>query len=67
MRCFMKQIPIIASKKDTVFARGGVEISCSLCAGIGKSSTTNQAYIYVMVIENDPNQKRDQEGVHPNN
>ena len=30
-----------------------MEICCSLCAGIGKSRTTNQTYTYVMVIEDD--------------
>lgn len=45
---------------------GGVQISCSLCASIGKSSTTNQAYIYVMVIDDDSNKERNEAGIHPN-
>jgi hypothetical protein len=61
----MKQIPITASKKDTIPIQGGVKIACSLCAGIGKSRTTNQAYTYVMVIENDPNQERNETRIHP--
>lgn len=63
----MKQIPIIASKKDTVRpVIGGVEISCSLCAGIGKSRTCNQSYIYVMVVEDDKDQERNEKGIHRN-
>lgn len=59
----MKQIPIIASKKDSVKPIiGGVEVSCSLCAAIGKSRTTNQAYIYVMVIEDEDNRTNEAKG-----
>ena len=54
----MKQIPILASKKETIKPRlGGVQVCCSLCAGIGKVQTCNQTYIYVMVIEEDEEHK----------
>lgn len=62
----MKQIPILASKKDTVSPRIGGQTACSLCT-IGKGQTTNQTYIYVMVIEDDKDQERNEEGIHPNN
>lgn len=56
----MKQIPILASKKDTVPPRmGGVQTACSLCAGIGKGQTTNQTYIYVMVVEDEDEKEED--------
>lgn len=60
----MKQIPILASKKENIAPRvGGVEISCSLCAGIGKGQTTNQTYIYVMVIEDVSDEEEKDPGI----
>jgi hypothetical protein len=55
-----KQIPIMASKKAELPPKvGGIKTACSLCAAIGKSRTTNQMYTYVMVYEDDGEDKAD--------
>ena len=56
MAIIKKQIPILASKRYDVPAKGGVEVACTLCAAIHKQ-TTNQPFIYVMVTEEDDKDK----------
>ena len=48
-----KQIPIKASKKNTIIAKvNGGGIALALCSAISKQ-TFNQIYNYVMVIEDE--------------
>ena len=49
----------MASKKNSVPAKLSGGISCSLCAGIGKSRTTNQSYIYILVVEDEERMETD--------
>lgn len=48
----IKQIPISAGKAERVRPKE-ISIACTLCASEGKNRTFNQAYNYVMVVDDE--------------
>ena len=58
----MIQIPISAGKAGGVRPKR-IDIACTLCASEGKNRTFNQAYNYVMVIDDDTSKECNETGI----